>query len=542
MASEKKQPNQTRRPRRGVVVGGMVLLVLLVWAGLGVRVVPAEGVGVLDSVLRGSEILAPGVRLTLPGLESVRVLDPYRRVGSLAFVTPEGATLDLTIEVAVRLTPEGAGELVRRSNGSGPVERLDHSIDTIVSGLLRETSVESSLPRLDDGLVDSVVAVLSRYGKVEGRPTVAFAEDSPVTAALREAELRRRVRELRHDTGGKILIVGVDGADWQIAEPLIERGLLPNLAALRARGAWGNIKALTPILSPLIWTSVATGVTADRHGILDFLIRDPATGQHVPVNSRFRRVRALWNVFSDAGRTVDIVAWWATWPAEAVNGHMISDRVAYSLFDFELPTGGVGATYPPAYFDEIRPRLITDDAIPYEEVAPFVDITRDEFQAGRGRIEVDRAEAYREPVNHLTKILASTTNYHRIALDLLDRKQADLTAIYYQAIDEVGHRFMHFVPPSLDGIDPEETRRYGRAIDAIYVYQDELLGEILDAAEHDTTVIVLSDHGFLNGADRPRGETADIEGMPGRWHRPYGILVIAGPDEALEYSAEDYIV
>ncbi len=351
-----------------------------------------------------------------------------------------------------------------------------------------------------------------------------------MTAALREAELRHQVRDLRRDTKTKILIIGIDGADWQIADPLIERGLLPNLAALRKRGAWGNIKALTPILSPLIWTSVATGVTADRHGILDFLIRDPATGQHVPVNSRFRRVRALWNLFSDAGLTTDIVAWWATWPAEAINGHMISDRVAYSLFDFELPTGGVGATHPAAYFDEIRPKLITDDAITYDDVAPFVDITEDEFEAGRARVEVDRTKAYREPVNHLTKILSSTTNYHRIALDLLGREQADLTAVYYQAVDEVGHRFMHYVAPVLEGIAPDDTRRYGGAVDAIYVYQDKLLGELLSAADRDTTVIVLSDHGFLNDADRPRGETADIEGMPGRWHRQYGVLVIAGPD------------
>ncbi|MDX1389128.1 MAG: alkaline phosphatase family protein, partial [Acidobacteriota bacterium] len=530
MARKKTQQPKTPPSRRRLVVASGVFLVAAVWVGLGVRSIPDGALGVLDSLVRGSRVLDPGFRWTLPGLEKVEILDPYRRLGSLAYETPEGATLDITLDVAVALTPDGARELIARSKGPEPVERLDASIDAIVTALLRETASESSLPRLDDTLADSIVAVLSRYGKLVDRPTVSFAEDSPVTAALREAELRRYVRDARHDTGTKILIVGIDGADWQIADPLIERGLLPNLAALRERGAWGNIKALTPILSPLIWTSVATGVTADRHGILDFLIRDPATGQHVPVNSRFRRVRALWNLFSDAGLSADIVAWWATWPAEAINGHMISDRVAYSLFDFELPTGGVGATHPAAYFDEIRPHLITDDAITYEDVAPFVEITREEFEAGRARIEIDRTKAYREPVNHLTKILSSTRNYHRIALDLLGRGQADLTAVYYQAVDEVGHRFMHYVSPALEGIDPEDTRRYGDAVDAIYVHQDRLLGEILKAADPGTTVIVLSDHGFLNGADRPRGETADIEGMPGRWHRPYGVLVMAGPD------------
>ena len=100
-------------------------------------------------------------------------------------------------------------------------------------------------------------------------------------------------------TGVKILIVGLDGADWQIAEPLIAAGRLPHLQSLRDEGAWGDIKTLTPALSPLLWTSVVTGTTADRHGIVDFLARDPRTGQKVPVSSRFRKVRALWNIFTD---------------------------------------------------------------------------------------------------------------------------------------------------------------------------------------------------------------------------------------------------
>jgi tetratricopeptide (TPR) repeat protein len=274
---------------------------------------------------------------------------------------------------------------------------------------------------------------------------------------------------------------------------------------------------------------VATGVTADRHGILDFLVRDPATGEQVPTNSRFRKVRALWNQFTEAGRSVDFVAWWATWPAEPVNGHMISDRVSYSLFDVDMPSGGAGATYPPEYFDEIRPRLVGDDAITYEEVRRFADVTREQFDAARARIGRDRKSAYREPINHLTKILASTRNYHRIALDLISGGQADLTAVYYQGIDEVCHRFMHFAAPRLDGIAAEDVARYGKVVERFYAYQDELLGELLRAVDDDTAVVLLSDHGFVNGPDRPAGETADIEGKPGRWHRPYGVLVLAGP-------------
>ena len=72
------------------------------------------------------------------------------------------------------------------------------------------------------------------------------------------------------------------------------------------------------------------------------------TGQPVPINSRFRKVRALWNLYSPRpGRTADVVAWWATWPAEPVNGHLVSDRVSYSLFELGLPARTIrGMTYP----------------------------------------------------------------------------------------------------------------------------------------------------------------------------------------------------
>lgn len=329
-------------------------------------------------------------------------------------------------------------------------------------------------------------------------------------------------------TGIQILLVGLDGADWQIAEPLMAAGRMPNLSRLRERGASGNLKALVPILSPLLWTSMATGTTAERHGITDFLIPDPATGKRIPVTSRSRKVPALWNYFTELGRTVDFVAWWATWPAEKVAGHMISDRLSYSLFTVDPPPDSGGLTYPPDFLDEARTRSVSDRAITYEDVRRFADLTPEEFAASRSRVAAGSEAAYRDPVNHLTKILAATRSYHLIALDLIRAGQADLTAIYYQGIDEVSHRFIHFSPPRLAGMDAADVRRFGGVVERFYEYQDQLLGELIEAADPRTLVVVVSDHGFVNGPDRPAGLTADIEGQPGRWHRPYGMVVLSG--------------
>jgi len=525
---------ERRAPVRRLVSWKVVVVVVVAaiaagWLLAGLHRVPEGAVGIRNTLLRGEEVLSPGLCLAAPGLGFVRVFDPYRREGELIFQTREGARLELRVRLAVRLTTDGARALLSRGDGSSLDGRLDDAVDRVITDALIVSEGADWLPELDGPLLADVRDALSRFGTVDGPLELAWADDSPVVLALLEAQARERVRDLRQDTGVRSLIVGLDGADWQIIDPLIERGLLPNLEALRRRGAWGNIKALKPILSPLLWTSVATGVTPDRHGILDFLVRDPGTGEKVPVSSRFRKVRALWNIFDEAGLTSDVVAWWATWPAEPINGHVISDRVSYSLFHYEVPAAGAGATHPAGYFDRIRPHLVSDDSITYEEVARFADITPEEFERARSLIDEDASAAYEHPINHLTKILAATRNYHRINLDLLGNEQADLTAVYYQGIDEVCHRFTHFMPPRLEGVAAEDVRRYGRVVEQFYVWQDRLLGELLEAVDRETAVVVLSDHGFVNGPDRFAGETADVEGQPGKWHRPYGILLLAGP-------------
>lgn len=478
--------------------------------------------------LRADRLLEAGRHLTWIPFERTVAINPVTRRLTVPWRTPEGALFELWLDVDLNLTTRGALELLNRGNGTDPVQRIDDAIVLTATELIRQRMGDATLPVVDGGLQSALALTLEHYGALGAPPSLSYRDDAPATRAMLRAEARRKIGEACRDTGQRILVVGLDGADWQIADPLIARGKLPHLARLRERGAWGNVKALTPILSPLLWTSVATGVRADRHGILDFLIRDPSTGTTFPVSSRFRRVRALWNLFSEQGRTSDVVAWWATWPAEPINGHLVSDRVAYSLFDFELPTDE-GATYPSDYMDQIRPLLIGDDAVSYDEVARFVDVTHDEFSRARQRIERDRRAAYREPLNHLTKVIASTRSYHGVALNLLKNHRADLTLVYYQGIDEVGHRFMHFMPPAMPGIDPDDVRRLGPALERFYEYQDELLGELIEAVGPETTILVVADHGFLNGADRPRGQTADIEGQPGRWHRPYGMFVLAGP-------------
>jgi len=131
----------------------------------------------------------------------------------------------------------------------------------------------------------------------------------------------------KEDLGTKIILIGIDGADWKVMLPLVKEGMLPNIASLMERGVSAWCRTFKPAKSPVIWTSIATGVGPEKHGIVDYdVVVDPEKGLVVPVTSNARKVNALWNILSEAGLRVGVVGWWASWPAEEVNGFIISDH------------------------------------------------------------------------------------------------------------------------------------------------------------------------------------------------------------------------
>ena len=103
----------------------------------------------------------------------------------------------------------------------------------------------------------------------------------------------------------KVLVVGWDAADWKTITPLMDAGLMPSLESLVNRGVMGNIATLDPPLSPLLWTSIATGKTADQHGVLGFVQPDERGEALRPVLGTSRKAKAVWNIFnqSASGRT-----------------------------------------------------------------------------------------------------------------------------------------------------------------------------------------------------------------------------------------------
>jgi predicted AlkP superfamily phosphohydrolase/phosphomutase/Flp pilus assembly protein TadD len=326
----------------------------------------------------------------------------------------------------------------------------------------------------------------------------------------------------------RVIVVGWDGADWSLLDPLLASGRLPHLKALLEKGAQARLETYRPRASPLLWTTMATGLTPPEHGVVDFQEYDVATASSLPVSGRSRTGPAIWNVASAEGLTSGVVGWWATWPAEAVKGFFVSDRASPVLFDPATLSQSPGLTWPPELADGVRLLGRREGSPSYEDVARFLHVSRASFDAAvaAGRDLDDAVTGFR-------KILGSTRVYARTALDLYDRNHPDLLMLYLEGTDEIGHVLGKYNPPLLPGVDRDEFEKYKDAVALFYAECDRILGELAARAEMDgATLMLVSDHGFKWGPDRPvlvssvRAETAYL------WHEPWGVFVLAGPGAA----------
>ncbi|RMG47502.1 MAG: hypothetical protein D6718_03500 [Acidobacteria bacterium] len=324
----------------------------------------------------------------------------------------------------------------------------------------------------------------------------------------------------------KVVVLGFDGLDPVALETLMGEGRLPHFAKAAREGTFTRLRSMMPMWSPVIWTTIATGRRPDEHGIIEFSVFDTERGKRVPSMSLMRRVRALWNIASDAGRTVDVVGWWATWPAERVNGAIVSDHFNYH-FTFRQGLEGEdstqGKTYPPELLDELAPLVVTPDDIGYEQARPFIDVPREEFDRP---FDFD----FDDRVAHFRWALAAARTNERIGLHLLRRDRADLTMVYIEGTDTVGHLFGHlFKAPELGGPLAEQQRHFGHAVERMYEYADEILGRFLDEIDDRTTLVVLSDHGFRLGELPADPRAALTMGRTGaNIHRKEGVLILYG--------------
>ncbi len=312
----------------------------------------------------------------------------------------------------------------------------------------------------------------------------------------------------------RVLLIGVDGLDLDLLDELIGKGLLPTFARLRDEGAFGPLRSREPLLSPLVWTTVATGRVPHDHGILDFVEASP-DGDLVPITSSRRQVPALWNIATEYGVSSGFVGWYATYPAEVVDGFQVSDRIG--LHQVVSTSAETGTTFPASLAHEIRDRFGSPE--------PDVSATRARF-LDDPEAPVD-ADGERRLIQ-LAKIHATAELYRQAAPMLVADDGPALLGIYFELVDACGHLFMENAPPKREGTSDRDFHAFSRTVERCYIYQDEVLAELLSLAGPETVTAVCSDHGFKSGAQRPRTSGRADTGVAGLWHRLHGVLFLHG--------------
>ena len=310
----------------------------------------------------------------------------------------------------------------------------------------------------------------------------------------------------------RVFVVGMDGVDPKIIQRLVDEGRLPHFSSLMKEGAFGTLRSREPLLSPLLWTTIATGRSPQDHGVLDFVEAD-AEGKMIPITGSSRRVPTLWDLAHREGLTSGIVGWYATYPAEALNGFVVSDRVGYHQYSSSHQPED--AVYPKTLASLFPPNLKVDLAATRETFLenPAVPLSDD----GTSRLE------------QLAKIHATAERYRRASQELYPRYRPRLFGVYFELVDACSHLFMENAPPRRTGQSMEDFRAFRGTVDRCYEYQDELLGELLSLADSESYVVVVSDHGFKSGDARPRTSGRTDQGVGGLWHRIHGILGLRGP-------------
>ncbi|HJS57854.1 MAG TPA: alkaline phosphatase family protein [Vicinamibacteria bacterium] len=342
----------------------------------------------------------------------------------------------------------------------------------------------------------------------------------------------------------KVLVVGIDGASFRVMDPLLKEGRLPSFARLIERGTRTPLRSEHPMASPVLWTSIATGQTRKDHGIEGFVVyKDPRKPKRgTLVGSEDRKTLAVWNIASAFGRRVGFLGWWASWPAEPVNGWIVSDRLTSDRWN--VWAGGrktTGRTYPDALAAELAPLVVDPMAPPMQEILRMVALTSDE----QAEMRLAERPVFGHGLSVVKFAYCSQRSQEKMALHLLAKGQPDLTGVFLVANDPVSHTFWHYYEPAaFQGVDPQAAVRLGALVPRMYEHNDAFLGELLRSMDERTVVLVVSDHGFeasgqlpaLKPAEKmftgPEAEAAHLRGeiavgQSGK-HHIEGVLIAAG--------------
>jgi predicted AlkP superfamily phosphohydrolase/phosphomutase len=260
-----------------------------------------------------------------------------------------------------------------------------------------------------------------------------------------------------------VVVIGFDGATFEILDRLVGAGRMPTFKHLIDTGAHGTLTTTIPPITASAWTSFSTGKNPGKHGLIDFVVPRDSAYDVWPINSSDRQAKALWELASEQGLKVGIIGVPITYPPEEVNGFMVSD--------FTTPSQSSEYTYPQSLKAELN-----------ELVGQFPLIASD--KASSGSVE-----------EFLQDLRSGEEARHKAALHLLVTKEWDLFVFIFYITDMVQHTLMDIINDSHLHHDASRAERYGDMIWDLYTFLDSRLAEFVAALPEDAILLIMSDHG-----------------------------------------------
>ena len=260
-------------------------------------------------------------------------------------------------------------------------------------------------------------------------------------------------------------MIGLDGATFDVMDPLIARGELPNLEKMIRQGCRSRLRPPIQPYSAQAWSSFMTGMNPGKHGIIDFTEHSMDDYSVKFLNASYRKAKTLWRILSDSGKKVGVVNVPFTYPLEKLNG--------FAICGMDAPGLKKEYFFPTTLFDDIN-----------REVGKYViEVSvRDFIRAGKALL-------------FLEKIQDAVSVQFRAVKYLMKNKAWDFLMYVCRATDQVQHFFWKYSdqkqPLYVDGA----KQPLRDAISSVYRQIDNYIGEVLAELGEDDTLIIMSDHG-----------------------------------------------
>ncbi|MBM4430390.1 MAG: hypothetical protein FJ026_08615 [Chloroflexi bacterium] len=266
----------------------------------------------------------------------------------------------------------------------------------------------------------------------------------------------------RKSSNLRVLVLGLDGATFDLLKPWIDESHLPNLAEAIRQGVWGRLQSIVPPYSVPAWTSFATGKYPAKHGMASFWRFSPGLGTHTLNSAKSLRSATIWSILSNMGRRVGVVNVPGTYPPVPVNGFMISGLMT--------PKENVDYTYPLELKREVLQAAGDYAANPYASVSQTIKFLQ----------QVIYWERKREIA-------------HR---HLLASHEWDFFINVVQGLDPIQHKFWQYMDLNHPNFRQAEAQRYAPLLGECYAVVDEAVGHRLSLVDERTVLFIISDHGF----------------------------------------------